>query len=156
MNVVWAGDFSWQTVTETSSTGFTEQNWEGEDVLIVAFLGTVLVAALVLPIFTVRRFPVNNARWNEGLFAMAGSLVGRIALTLIMAEGSVFISVRSRGDDVSDSDADDAEDAAQAYKYVSWFILVTIFLGDGICASLCWFRIDDRKRSYYRRTQQRP
>lgn len=146
-HVVWAGDFSWQIEKITTSKFFTEQYWEGEDVLTLAILGLFLAVFLGFAI-RVLRFPITNGPHTEGIFAMAGSLVGRITLALIMAEGSVFLAIRLRGGDVSDSNVEAAKVAAQTYKYLSWLLLGTIFVGDGIYAPLCWFRDGDRVRTY--------
>ncbi|CAN0023605.1 unnamed protein product [Ectocarpus sp. 12 AP-2014] len=96
VHVVGAGEFFWETEEEIATEYFTNQEWEGEDVLTVVFLGVVLVCVLSGVMYEECRPDVKNPR-TPGLLTMAGSLVGRIALVLIMAEGSIFLADSSRG-----------------------------------------------------------
>lgn len=124
--------------TTTTSRFFTEQQWEGDDVSTVVVLGIIFAALLVFAIFKHCCSQPKNPR-TVGVFAMAGSLVGRITLVLIMAEGSVFLAISSRGDNISEGDANEAALASVIFKYISWGLLLTIVVGDGICAPCCWF-----------------
>ncbi|CAN0418455.1 unnamed protein product [Ectocarpus fasciculatus] len=97
VHVVGAGEFSWETEEEIATAEFfTEQEWEGEDVFTVVVLSFVLVFVAGGAVYQEHRRDANNPR-NAGVFAMAGSLVGRIALVLTMAEGSIFLAESSRG-----------------------------------------------------------
>lgn len=138
VHVVGAGDFSWEIEQQTTSRFFTDQEWEGDDVLTIVALGLFFFICVALGVIYERYCSVKNPR-NVGALAMAGSLVGRITLVLIMAEGSIFLATSSRGDALTEGDAEEAADAALAYKYISWVLLLTVFVGDGICAPRCWF-----------------
>eukprot|EP00752_Nemacystus_decipiens_P005754 g5205.t1 len=142
VHVVGAGAFSWEVKEETVSRFFTEQEWEGDDACTVVFLGVVFLGVFGAAIYHQFRPTVENIK-SVGPFAMAGSLVGRIALVLIMAEGSIFLTVSSRDGELTDGDAQAAATAALVYKYVSWTLLLTVVIGDGICAPKCWFAKDN-------------
>ncbi|CAM9594960.1 unnamed protein product [Ectocarpus sp. 4 AP-2014] len=131
-HVVGAGEFSWETEEEITTEFFTEQEWEGEDALDFFALGLVLVGVVIGAICEQCCSDGKISR-NVGAFAMAGSLVGRIALVLIMAQASIFLATSSRGGELAKDDAEEAIIAAQVYKYGSWFLLLTVIVGDDMC-----------------------
>ena len=137
VHIVGAGEFSWEVEEETTSTFFTEQEWNGDDALTFGVLILIFIFVGLGAIYQQYCCAAENTR-NVGVVAMAGSLVGRIALVLIMAEGSIFLAVSSRDDDLSG-----AALGAVLYKYASWVLLLTVVVGDGICAPKCWFTEED-------------
>ncbi|CAM9401766.1 unnamed protein product [Pylaiella littoralis] len=143
VHVVGAGEFSWEIEEETTSEFFTEQEWEGDDLLTILVLSLVFVFVVLGAMYEEYVSRATNPR-SVGVLAMAGSLVGRITMVLIVAEGANFLATSSRGGGFTERDADEAAVAALIYKYTSWLHLLSIVVGDGICAPRCWFTHDDR------------
>lgn len=102
VHVVWGGGLSWQLETTTTSAFFTEVLFPYEDVLRLTFIGIFLVLALCS--CTVWRRVGGVGGGAENLMVVVGSLVGRLALVLILAEAAVFLTINSRSAVTGDDD----------------------------------------------------
>ena len=148
VHVVWGGGLSWQLETTTTSAFFTEVLFPYEDVLRLTFIGIFLVLALCS--CTVWRRVGGVGGGAENLMVVVGSLVGRLALVLILAEAAVFLTINSRSAVTGDDDNQAAGIAAGVYTSLAVVLLFTVSIGDAWFAPKCWFPTDRRYTIIYR------
>lgn len=136
VDVVWAGELSWEIETDTISLGFTEVFFDGEDIL--TFIVTTMF--VISSFFLMKCGVLDNVEQAaaNGFLSTMGSLVGRLAVVLIVGEASVYLKL-SVHRNASDSDDGLTNAVAVVYKFASWGLLLTIFVGDAYFAPKCWF-----------------
>lgn len=139
VHVVWAGQVSWQIGTTTTSEFFTERLFVGDDALTLAFLGLCLLVVICWYV-SMPNVKSENAQ-IEDLVTIAGSLAGRLAMVFVMAEASLILAINARAE-AHGVNHHQAEIAGLVYKFLSWVLLLTVFFGDAVFATKCWFRAD--------------